>query len=158
VSAYRLVYPDGNAVERDGEVPTVGYDVDGYRVDFVRHRGGGTVIFLGLHYGQAAVVKLAYVNVGGVPQPLTLAEAAELADRSRAISAGNVELPVHALAVRFEQLVEEGIELPEMDMSESEQTALRAVIAQWIADDGAEFVPERVRALLDAVERHTEAE
>jgi hypothetical protein len=158
VSAYRLVYPDGDAVEREGQVPAVGYDVDGYRVDFVRHRGGETVVFLGLHYGQSAVVKLAYVNVGGVPRPLTLAEAAELAERSRAVSGGHVELPIHALAVRFEQLVEEGVELPEMDMSNSEQVALRAVIRQWIADDGAEFVPMRVRELLDALERHTQTE
>jgi hypothetical protein len=158
VSAYRLVYPAGEVVDREGDVPYVGYDVDGYRVDFVRRRGERTVVFLGLHYGQADVVKLAYINVRGDRMPLTLAEAAVLAERSRAMSLGDVELPVQALAVRLEQLVEEGVELPEMDMFESEQAALRGVIRRWIVDEGAELVPTRVRELLEALERHAQAE
>jgi hypothetical protein len=152
VSAYRLVYPVGDVVDRDGEVPEVGYDVDGYRVDFVRRRGDETVVYLGLHYGQTDVVKLAFIRVDDEAFPLTLAEAAELAERARDVSGGNLELPHHTIAVRLEQLVEEGVDTPTMDMLASEWSALRSVIARWIAYDGDD-VPGRVRALQDALDR-----
>lgn len=126
MSSYRLVYPTGDVVAQEGRVPSVGYDVDGFRVDYVRGRDDGTVVFLGLHYGQTDVVKLVFIEVGAESCPLTLAEAAELADRARALSHGIIELPHTALAVRLEQLVEEGEEMPVMSMLESEWMALRA--------------------------------
>jgi hypothetical protein len=33
MGTYELVYPTGEAVQREGDVPPVGYDVDGFRVD-----------------------------------------------------------------------------------------------------------------------------
>jgi hypothetical protein len=151
VSGYRLVFPTGSVAARDGRVPKVGYDVDGYRVDFVRERDGETLVFLGLHYGAVDVVKLVYLEVDGEPYPVTLAEAAKLADRARTLSGGNVGLPLTAVAVRLEQLVEEGLDNPAMAMLESEQLALRAVIARWGID---ETLPMRVVALYDALARH----
>jgi len=154
VSIYRLVYPDGNAVDRDGDAPVVGHDVDGFRVDFVRRRDSETVVYLGLHYGQTDFVKLVFIDVAGERCPLTLAEAAELAERSRAMSLGNIELPLHAVAVRLEQLVEEGVDLPVMSMLESERTALQAAIARWVTEDSDDFVPMRVRVLRDSLARY----
>jgi hypothetical protein len=108
-------------------------------------------VFLGLHYGQTDVVKLVFIEVGAERCPVTLPEAAELADRARALSGGNLELPHTALAVRLEQLVEEGVEVPVMSMLESEWTALRVIIARWGVD---ETLPMRVAALHEALVRH----
>jgi hypothetical protein len=151
MSSYRLVYPTGDIVALEGRAPRVGSDVDSFRVDYVRGSDDGTVVFLGLHDGQMDLVKLVFIEVGAERCPLTLAEAAELADRARALSRGNIELPHTALAVRLEQLVEEGVETPVMSMLESEWMALRAVIARWGAD---ETLPMRVEALHEALARH----
>lgn len=137
---------------RDGSAPKVGYDVDGYRVDFVRRRDGETDVFLGLHYGDVDVVKLVFIEVDGERFPVTLAEAAELADRARTLSGGNIELPHTGLAVRLEQLVEESVETPVMSMLDSEWMALRAVIARWGVD---ETLPMRVAALHEALARRS---
>jgi len=149
--SYRLVYPTGDTVARDGELPPVGYDVDGFRVDYVRDGDGVPVVFLGLHYGQTDLVKLVFIEVGAERCAATLAEAAELADRARALAGGSLEFPHTALAVRLEQLVEEGVEAPVMSMLESERTALRAVIARWGVD---ETLPMRAAALQEALARH----
>ena len=57
--SYRLVFPNGDAEEREGSTPEVGFDVDGYGVDFVK-AGDLAVVYLGLHYGQVELVKLVY--------------------------------------------------------------------------------------------------
>ena len=49
VSTYKLVYPTGETVQREGDVPPIGYDVDGFRVDYVRDGDSAPVVFLGLH-------------------------------------------------------------------------------------------------------------
>jgi hypothetical protein len=151
VSTYKLVYPTGETVQREGDVPPIGYDVDRFRVDYVRDGDSGPVVFLGLHFGQADVVKLVFIEVGAERCPVTLAEAAELADRARALSGGNLELPHTALAVRLEQLVEEDVEVPVMSMLESEWMTLRGVIARWSVD---ETLPMRVATLHEALVRH----
>jgi hypothetical protein len=153
--SYHLVYPDGDTAERDGEVPTIGYDVDGYRVDFVRRRGERTTVFLGLHYGQSAVVKLITLTIAGVAHNITVAEAAELAERARTMSMGTIEGPLTALAIQLEHLVEEAAGTQGADIFKSEWQWLRAVIAQW---RGEADLPARVHHLDRAVEYFEEGE
>src|SRR3954470_24580579 len=96
-----LVYPDGRRATVH-DLPEIGSEVDGFRVDFIDEATAGhPVIYLGLHYGQASLVKLAYIVVEDERYPLTLAEAAELAFRLRRRGGDEPGSALNTVAVRL---------------------------------------------------------
>jgi hypothetical protein len=124
---YRLVYPDGQTAEREEELPSIGYDVEDFRVDFISHANEPPTVYLGLHYGQVDLVRLIYFVVGGATYPLTVAESAELAERMRVVTGGRIDSVALPVAVRLDQLIEESTaKTPEMAFLPSEEAALPA--------------------------------
>jgi hypothetical protein len=155
---YRLVHPDGRVESAEGRLPKVGTDLGGFRVDFIS-QGDEPTVYLGLHYLQTALVKLVYIVAGGERCPITLAEAAALAERLRQKSAGELAAPATAVAVRFEQLLEESpAESLEMSFFESEKAVLQEVVEEWVFGISIENVPMRVRTVRDALAREAAGE
>ena len=147
-----LVYPNGQRGTLDGGLPPIGSDMDGYRIDFIKHSNEEeATIYLGLHYGQVAVVKLIYIVASGSRYPITVAEAAELADRLRRRGGEQVGSALNAVAVRLEQLVDESPDTPEMSFLVAEVPAFQLAILDWIVERGEDSVPQRVMALHDAL-------
>lgn len=86
--------------------------------------------------------------VRGSRWPLTLAEAAELCDRMRRFGGGAPDSPATAVAAGIEQLIDgrRGA-ASDLNLLESEESALRWVIYQWLIDVGARRLPERIMQL-----------
>jgi hypothetical protein len=157
VANFILVFPDGRREEMTGPR--------------VSEKGsiltGGVVSYVSRPYGKEPVVYLDPIGTGlakmttfvvdGAPFLLSLGEAAELGDRLRLLAGGSLESSSTSVAVRIEQLLEEAIgESPAADFLESEKSALRAAIDEWLLEVGAANLPDRVMDLRYAL--HGEAQ
>ena len=148
---FRAVYPDGEIYELVGETPEVGETFygpndQGFPVAYIRHTDAGIVAYLNPPPGETSLVKQIVV----VGCPLTLAEAAELADRTRTYALGASGSPSLSVAVTLEHLIEEGAgETPPSEFTESEQQVLRAVIEGWLLQVRVTNLPQRVMHLRD---------
>jgi hypothetical protein len=157
VASYRVVYPDGSTQELVGdsapEIDAESSTPDGQRVvaRYVRskERGGGPTVYLDSAPGsEARPRKLISFVIRGSRCPVTLAEAAELGDRTRRFSGGAAGSPATAVAGRIEDLIEARPgDAGELNLHESEESALRWVIYQWLIDVGARHLPERIMEL-----------
>jgi hypothetical protein len=108
VKDLRIIYPDGSSdvlVEADISVDDLLATPKGdFAVRYVRRSFAAeeTTAFLGLLPGSTGISKVATFVVGGNPSLLSVAEAAELGDRLRRMSTGEVGSPTTAAAVRIE--------------------------------------------------------
>jgi hypothetical protein len=159
-----LVYPDGSTEDLVGSDINVGdalsardghsYVVSYVRVEFLEETK--TAYLDPDPLEEARPRKVAFFVADGAKFPLSLPELAELRDRTRSMSAGRLESPTTAVAVRLEQLMEEAPgESPEMSLLDSEKSSLRWVIEGWLMEVGATRFPERVMDLRYAL--HAEA-
>jgi hypothetical protein len=157
VASYRVVYPDGStrelvgssAPDIDDEVVTP--DGDHLAARYVQRdeRGGAPTVYVEpASESETRPRKRIVLVIRGSRCPLTLAEAAELCDRTRRFGGGAPDSPATAVAAGIEQLIE-GRRGATSDLSllESEESALRWVIYQWLIDVGARRLPERIMHL-----------
>jgi hypothetical protein len=152
----KLVYPDGTADVLVGAGPLErgsfisGRGKESYIVGYVRRRyAEEDIAFLNpLPGAEPTLCKLSFFEVNSANFRLTLAEAAELADRLRLMAGGSLDSAATVVAVRMEQMVEEDPTGPaRMEMLESEKTALRVCIEGWLTEVGAAELPARVMNL-----------
>jgi hypothetical protein len=166
VASYRVVYPDGStqelvgssAPEIDDEIVTP--DGECLVARYVQRSRGAPTVYLDPAPGdQTRPRKHILVVVRGSRCPLTLAEAAELADRTRRFSGDAADSPATAVAAEIEQLIEgERGGTGELRLRESEESALRWVIYQWLIDVGARHLPERILELRHGLYVESEAD
>ena len=161
MASYRVVYPDGSTQDlAGGSDPKVDGEIvcpDGQRLvaRYVQGKelGGGPTVYCDPAPGnEARPRKLIVFVVRGARFPLTVAEAAELCDRTKRFSGGAAASPATAVAARVEPLVEEhSRDAGELNLLESEESALRWVIYGWLIDVGAHHLPERILDLRRAL-------
>jgi hypothetical protein len=166
VASYRVVFPDGSTQDLVGDSdPKLDDEIvapDGQRLvaRYVRSKepGGEPTVYLDPATGdEAQPRKLIFFIVRGARCPLTVAEAAELCDRTKRFSGGAAASPATAIAARVEQLVEEQSGDPcRLELLESEESALRWVIYEWLIEVGARHLPDRILELRHAL--YVEAE
>lgn len=157
MASYRVVYPDGSTQDlADGGDPKINDEIvtpDGQRLvaRYLRQKelGGEPTVYCDPGPGDdARPRKLIFFVVRGARCPLTVAEAAELCDRTKRFSGGAAASPATAVARRMEQLAEEHSgDACELNLLESEESALRWVIYGWLIDVGARHLPERILEL-----------
>jgi hypothetical protein len=154
MASYRVVWPDGSAQDLVGSnEPKLDEEIvtaDGQHLvaRYVRRKepGGEPTVYCDpAPASRARPRKLIFVVVRGSRYPLTLAETAELADRTSRFGGGATDSPATAIAVGLERLLREHPgEAGETDLLESEESALRWVIYQWLIDVGARRLPDRI--------------
>jgi hypothetical protein len=152
------VFPDGHRETLVGGPPrSLGtYGGVRYQVRYLRHRSGESdVAFLDpLENGEPPLVLI--VATTATKSPLTIAEAAELADRCAAAVGGIAGSHSTVVAQELEQFVSGPIGGLRVTLSPSDESALLVVIESWLHEVGKPALPRRVMDLRTALFAETQ--